>query len=583
MRVLVNSLLFLACCTQITFAGAQAPPQKLLGRVVDADSKNALKDVSVSVVGDLGVAPTVTDGNGGFSLDLVPDVKPGTTVWIKFERTGYEILKMRATPSFDLAPTYLLSHIGGNQTHKPVGSQPIPHQPDLIPTQPPMFSESTDTYNISGGVSVTLTKEHSSMCLVMWHDACLMKGYIDNKTFLVDASLFVGVGHGSVEIIRNELHKNIPEWDRCFDATALEVVDENLVPVFQMRYTTPNDIVIYGIFHTEDTTVVAAPKNRLGFHPNSQAVTKAEYPVKPIFKYPSRTYHCKVLEPDPPAVNNATGPYRGLSSKEFCERVNKEADKIYALSSDYYARLDQAKSTNKSDPQEARNLVRRSFSDEFVECCWKTAREMHEELIFRLKPIKDSENESVMDEVDFERAHNPTGVIITTGWDVSRYLKALCGQLPTNTAVAPYGIANAAPNFGTQIVNNVPAIRALSDQESLDFTTALSKSTGVLVVLPASSSDDVFPLSKQICSAAEKARWGSVCPTDRSALMGQSITAQGLECYSPNWESSYSKAFKDAMTAAGLGCRYFPKAYDPGTGVSFGGGVVLLIGSPTQN
>jgi hypothetical protein len=37
-------------------------------------------------------------------------------------------------------------------------------------------------------------------------------------------------------------------WDRNFNSQALEIVDENTNPVFQIRYDSPTQIEVYGIF-----------------------------------------------------------------------------------------------------------------------------------------------------------------------------------------------------------------------------------------------------------------------------------------------------------------------------------------------
>jgi hypothetical protein len=584
MKIFVVGLFVFVWCVAGSLIRAQEPrPSKISGRVIDADTYKPLNGVRVSAAGDQSTHPTGTDGNGTFSLELASTVKVGETVRIFFEKPEYDPWNELVTVSTELPKTYSLHRSKENHVNKPGGPRPKSDASErgLVPTQPPMFSESTDKYNITGGVTGHLTKENSSMCLVNWHgSACLLRGSVDNKQFVVDATLFVGAGHGSVEIIKNELHKNIPEWDRCFDATALEVVDENFVPVFQMTYTTPNDIVIYGIFHAEDTTVVAAPKGRLIIHPSSEAVTESEYPVKALFKYPSRRYHCKILADVQPIASQTTGPYRGLETKQFCAEVVREANKISEMADVSYARL-----LGSGKSGESPNTIRKAFSAEFIGCCLQTVEEMHEELIFRLKPAIESESEGLFRQLDWQKAHNSDGVNLIAVEGVSRYMQSLCGELPANIAVAPGGIANAAPNFGNQTVNNVPSSRVLSARRLVDFTATLGKARGMLRVILASSSDDVFLLAQQLCLAAANAQWGSACPQDRNSSMGRAVIAAGLECYSENWEAADSKAFKDAMNSAQLRCSYFPRAYDLGNGVEIGGsgGVTILIGSPPQN
>lgn len=123
----------------------------------------------------------------------------------------------------------------------------------------------------------------------------------------------------------------------------------------------------------------------------------------------------------------------------------------------------------------------------------------------------------------------------------------------------------------------------MSDDTVRQFAAALSPQTGTLKVVLASSSDDVYPLSQQICNAAHAANWGLVCPTSRNSVMGHDAVAQGLDCYSDDWRRGDGLAFKRAMAAANLTCNYISHAYDFGNGIQIGGsgGITLVIGSPT--
>jgi hypothetical protein len=58
--------------------------------------------------------------------------------------------------------------------------------------------------------------------------------YIQNGTFFVDASITDGTGHEAVQIKRNKLEVKPAEWDRNFSPNAVEVVDRNQRPIFQM-------------------------------------------------------------------------------------------------------------------------------------------------------------------------------------------------------------------------------------------------------------------------------------------------------------------------------------------------------------
>jgi hypothetical protein len=286
-----------------------------------------------------------------------------------------------------------------------------------------MFSEAKDRFNIvAGGISTTLGNGQSNY-LVGSPAGSPIKEYVENNKFFVDAILFQAPGFGSVELKRNILHKNIPDWDRCFNATTLEVVDDKLTPVFQMIYTTPNDIVINGIFRLHENVFIFSPK---GFSSQSadQPITNVEYSVKRIFKYPTRTYYCKTLEISASQTEKPkTGPYRALTNTQLCDVTATESGRIYAMANQCLRNLENSTSND------IRNQFRRSFSDEFMKCCSQTVKDMHEELIFRLRPATQSDNEHLFDEVDWESRHNPTGVVLSTVQDISIYLRNLCAQL----------------------------------------------------------------------------------------------------------------------------------------------------------
>lgn len=194
-------------------------------------------------------------------------------------------------------------------------------------------------------------------------------------------------------------------------------------------------------------------------------------------------------------------------------------------------------------------------------------------------PGTTDETNTVVDSVHVNVQHHAPKDAVTT--EVTR--PSTPPQIQINSA--PNGIVNAAPNLGSQTINNVPPSRVLSTQQLTAFTAALSKVKGTLRVVQASSSDDVFELSGQLCTAAQNAKWANACSKSRNSGMGTEVVAKGLECYSENWGADDAIAFQDAMKAAQLTCIYFPRAYNTGSPVQYFGtrGVTILIGSPSQN
>jgi hypothetical protein len=297
-------------------------------------------------------------------------------------------------------------------------------QEDFFRPSPPMFSEAHDKFNISAGtVSTTISKENGIWCLIRAAGACLVKPYIgDDGRFYVDAQLLVVPGYGEVRLIKNVLHKNVPEWDSCFNNTSLEVVNDKQTPMFQVIYTTPTDIVINGIFLSGDTLVVASP-GELNTHPASQPVTGEEYPVKRIFKYPSRITLCKQLEASLEPAPRRERPYANLTTDEFCGKVLAEADSINRIAEGCL------QAVGNQESNEARDAVRKEFSGYFLKCCWQTVANMHDELVYRLKPATEGKGEHLFVEVLHEARHRSTGVELGAVKDISVYLRSLCQQL----------------------------------------------------------------------------------------------------------------------------------------------------------
>jgi hypothetical protein len=157
------------------------------------------------------------------------------------------------------------------------------------------------------------------------------------------------------------------------------------------------------------------------------------------------------------------------------------------------------------------------------------------------------------------------------------------GSVGGGITTGPCSNVQVGGKGNTATTNCAPISRVLSESRINKFTKAIGAAKGVLRVVPASSADDVIQLSNQLCDAAIKASWGYSCPTSRNSTMGSDATANGLECYSENWEADDAKAFKSAMAAAQLPCRYIPRAYDfRGVQILGTSGVTILVGSPSS-
>jgi hypothetical protein len=156
--------------------------------------------------------------------------------------------------------------------------------------------------------------------------------------------------------------------------------------------------------------------------------------------------------------------------------------------------------------------------------------------------------------------------------------KILSNQLDTNA------VMSKLDELEQVMKNSTLHSRVLSPEKLQAFADALSTALGgMLRVVPAGSGEDIFPLARQLCEAAQKKGWGVVCPTSRNSEMG-GADVEGLECYSQDWTAPDAMAFKKAMKAAELSCKYIPHYYDFGGGIELGGtgGVTILVGRHPQ-
>jgi hypothetical protein len=136
--------------------------------------------------------------------------------------------------------------------------------------------------------------------------------------------------------------------------------------------------------------------------------------------------------------------------------------------------------------------------------------------------------------------------------------------------------------------NSALRSRVLSPTKLQAFTDALRNAPGgILRIIPAGTGEDIFPLEKQLCGAAQEKRWATACPTSRNAEWGDA-DVEGFECYATDWTAKDAVAFKEAMKAADLSCKYFPNGYDfhgfvPLATGTVQNGVTILIGRHPQS
>lgn len=128
----------------------------------------------------------------------------------------------------------------------PPSDQKAPEQPETT------FKEIPGPYMVVVGrnslrVSATSTRDKPSH-LIRLGDVDALNGYIENDKLYVDAVLYGDSNNPVVEIKHNEFTSSPAGWDRNFNDSALEFVDGNLVPRFQIVYKNRRTAVINGFY-----------------------------------------------------------------------------------------------------------------------------------------------------------------------------------------------------------------------------------------------------------------------------------------------------------------------------------------------
>jgi hypothetical protein len=111
-----------------------------------------------------------------------------------------------------------------------------------------------------------------------------LRVYVDSGRVFVDMTIGGSHKSPSIEIKHNEFVVTPHGWDRNYSDSALEFVDEQHHPVFQMVYETPYRIRITGVFPFSMGVMIAEP-GRTVINPKPPLP-----PLKKLFKYPSWKY-----------------------------------------------------------------------------------------------------------------------------------------------------------------------------------------------------------------------------------------------------------------------------------------------------
>lgn len=118
--------------------------------------------------------------------------------------------------------------------------------------------------------------------------------FIRDGQLLIDAEVFGGEGQPSMHVRDNVISDRPARWDKNADNQyALEIVNEDGLPILQIIYSDEAHATIKGIFINGEVAAIA--DQGLRTVPKNDVV---KYPIKRIFKYPSWEYPGVFEEPE---------------------------------------------------------------------------------------------------------------------------------------------------------------------------------------------------------------------------------------------------------------------------------------------
>lgn len=109
--------------------------------------------------------------------------------------------------------------------------------------------------------------------------------YVKDGKLRADVTVFGGPGEPSIEVRGNEFVVRPTGWDRNSNKTALEIVNQSRVPVFQLIHKSSSHIVVNGIFPYPGGLILAN-EDRTILNPTLPTAFR----LKRIFKYPAWQY-----------------------------------------------------------------------------------------------------------------------------------------------------------------------------------------------------------------------------------------------------------------------------------------------------
>jgi hypothetical protein len=212
----------------------------------------------------------------------------------------------------------------------------VSRQPSPTPSQleQPTFRERTEIATVVlGGFGAGYPYSHLESATgipIRIGDFAPVNLHVTGGKLYADVKVY-GDGESPIVVKNNEFVVRPQGWDKNSSQNALEVVDNNLRPVFQLIYKGRAQIQLNGIFAARGRVILASEGTSL-VDPRPEAI-KA-FSLKPIFKYPSWKYPGQYSDEMPPT---AKGEGRALSQDvepPAVERLTYSSESIHSWRED---------------------------------------------------------------------------------------------------------------------------------------------------------------------------------------------------------------------------------------------------------
>jgi hypothetical protein len=121
-----------------------------------------------------------------------------------------------------------------------------------------------------------------------------IKPYVENNRLFCDVEFFPTFGLPPIKLEHNTLSGRPRNWDWNHNDKALEIVNEDLVPIFQMYYKDDTHVMLNGVFPLKGELWICT---EAGTETIRDSIIKTRFPdgiipvnLNRLFKYPSFKY-----------------------------------------------------------------------------------------------------------------------------------------------------------------------------------------------------------------------------------------------------------------------------------------------------